>query len=323
MYSYYFLYYLLGSERPKRTRTTSKHGSGTAMRQSKSSSRLPTSKVQQARTLPPLTESSEQGTTATTGSPKQMIRQQTVPTVRTSAVSGRLPGKGSALRHKSLSISLKSEDESGDKMASLLRSLFRLWCHESSRVFTDRLTQSKDKIWFAKLLDVTIKYCYCGATISDAGEEGGGGGGGRRRTRPGRPSKVSQTPSSTALGLVIQSSDLDAASIDLSLLQLLLPKDVQHQFLTFDQVAMRGEDLSSLIFSCLPPERGLEGEEGEDGNSGKGLGRYVEVGDGQLRVLLADIIMDKSNGLTHILVNKDVIEHVTRLTRALVRYTTG
>ena len=236
-------------------------------------------------------------------------------------VSGRLPGKGSALQHKSLSVSLKSEDESGDKMASLLRSLFRLWCHESSRVFTDRLTRSKDKIWFAKLLDVTIKYCYCGATISDAGEEGGGGG--RRRARPGRPSKVSQTPSSTALGLVIQSSDLDVASIDLSLLQLLLPKDVQHQFLTFDQVAMRGEDLSGLMFSCLPPERGLEGEEGEDGNSGKRLGRYVEVGDGQLRVLLADIIMDKSNSLTHILVNKDVIEHVTRLTRAMVRYTTG
>ena len=43
-----------------------------------------------------------------------------------------------------------------------LRMIIRAWCHESTRVYLDRSTESKDHLWFLKLLEVCIKHCFCG-----------------------------------------------------------------------------------------------------------------------------------------------------------------
>ena len=315
----YFLVYNVGMElvsipgARRSTKKSSKHGSG-GVRSSKSSSRLLTSKGQQPKSLPPLTESSESTGDSESQSKPGVMRQQTHP----GKMSGRLSGRGSALQKKSSSVSLKDQEESeADKMTGILRALFRVWCHEASRVFTDHLTQSKDKIWFSKLLESVLKYCFCGAVMGETGEGGERGVGGGRRARPGRPSKVSQIPSSaslaTSLSLVIQASDLKNIGIDFTVLQELLPKESQHQFLTFDQIAMRGEDLSSFIF-CRLSHRDLHETSGA-----KELSSYNEVGDGELRILLADTISNSEGELSHIFINKDIIEHVTRLSRALVR----
>lgn len=57
----------------------------------------------------------------------------------------------------------KSKDESDpEEMISTLRMVIRVWCHESTRVYLDRSTESRDHLWFLKLLESCIKHCFCG-----------------------------------------------------------------------------------------------------------------------------------------------------------------
>lgn len=48
---------------------------------------------------------------------------------------------------------------------STLRMIIRLWCHETTRIYLDRVVDSKDRVWFTKLLEVCIKYCFCGDNL--------------------------------------------------------------------------------------------------------------------------------------------------------------
>ena len=95
----------------------------------------------------------------------------------------------------------------------------------------------------------------------------------------------------------------------------LLPKDKQHQFLPYDQVTMRGEDLYGLMFAKLPsPVTVSESEE-----PSTILSHYTEVGDGQVRNALSELLKNKTDpGLNHVIINRDSMEHVVRLCRALV-----
>jgi len=66
----------------------------------------------------------------------------------------------------------KEEDDSvqpvySEEMIAILRTIIRAWCHESTRVYLDRSTESKDHLWFLKVLEVCIKYCFCGIEFSD------------------------------------------------------------------------------------------------------------------------------------------------------------
>ena len=62
----------------------------------------------------------------------------------------------------------KSED---DETVSMTRMVIRLWCHESTRIYLDRTVDSKDRIWFLKLLEACIKYAFCGMDFKDAQSE--------------------------------------------------------------------------------------------------------------------------------------------------------
>ena len=57
-------------------------------------------------------------------------------------------------------------DES--EASTTLRMLIRLWCHESTRVYLDRVTDSKERMWFLKLLETCIKCCFCGARFGES-----------------------------------------------------------------------------------------------------------------------------------------------------------
>lgn len=223
----------------------------------------------------------------------------------------------------------EEEEERQKNITSSLRALFRLWCHENSRVFADRLTDSKDRIWFIKLLEMCLKYCYCGAEIQDnqSGTQGGNGredGAGRRASRPGRPSRTISKQLSASLNeqqqtgtniVIIQASDLKENGIESNIMRQLLPKDKQHQFLPYDQVAMRGEDLYRFMFARLPST--VTVSEGEEPSTI--LSHYTEVGDGQLRDALSDLLKNQTDpGLNHVIINRDSMEHVVRLCRALV-----
>ena len=223
----------------------------------------------------------------------------------------------------------EDEEERQKNITCSLRTLFRLWCHENSRVFADQLTDSKDRIWFIKLLEMCLKYCYCGAEIQDSqsGTQGGNGRedrAGKRASRPGRPSRTISMQHSASLNghqqtgtniVIIQASDLKGNGIESNIMRQLLPKDKQHQFLPYDQVTMRGEDLYGLMFAKLPsPVTVSESEE-----PSTILSHYTEVGDGQVRNALSELLKNKTDpGLNHVIINRDSMEHVVRLCRALV-----
>ena len=76
-----------------------------------------------------------------------------------------LTEKKSLLKKKLLSRkSDKNVDNGGD---STLRMLIRLWCHETTRVYMDRNVDTKERMWFLKLLETSIKYCFCGVLFDD------------------------------------------------------------------------------------------------------------------------------------------------------------
>ena len=73
-------------------------------------------------------------------------------------------------RESSMQAKLKSETkekakgkakDSPEVLATLHR-LARLWCHENTRVYADRMADSRDRMWFVRLLEACVKYCFCG-----------------------------------------------------------------------------------------------------------------------------------------------------------------
>ena len=53
------------------------------------------------------------------------------------------------------------------EVVTTTRMVIRLWCHESTRVYLDRTTDSRDRMWFLKLLEACIKYSFCGIDFGD------------------------------------------------------------------------------------------------------------------------------------------------------------
>ena len=46
-------------------------------------------------------------------------------------------------------------------LSPMIRSLLRLWCHESSRTYSDRLFTEEQRYWFSSLLHETVEECFC------------------------------------------------------------------------------------------------------------------------------------------------------------------
>lgn len=76
--------------------------------------------------------------------------------------------KGSVSHESNLQKKIKSELKGKKQhhdivdVQAMLYQLVRLWCHENTRVYADRMTDSKDRLWFLKLLETCVKYCFCG-----------------------------------------------------------------------------------------------------------------------------------------------------------------
>ena len=72
--------------------------------------------------------------------------------------SRQLPSlKGAAKKAEESNMKVDSEE-----VVATLRMIIRAWCHESTRVYLDRSTESRDHLWFLKLLEACIKHCFCG-----------------------------------------------------------------------------------------------------------------------------------------------------------------
>lgn len=43
----------------------------------------------------------------------------------------------------------------------MIRSILRLWCHESSRTYSDRLFTEEQRYWFSSLLHESVEEFFC------------------------------------------------------------------------------------------------------------------------------------------------------------------
>ena len=46
-------------------------------------------------------------------------------------------------------------------LSPMIRSLLRLWCHESMRTYSDRLLTEQQRHWFSSLLHETVEEFFC------------------------------------------------------------------------------------------------------------------------------------------------------------------
>ena len=46
-------------------------------------------------------------------------------------------------------------------MSPMIRSLLRLWCHETTRTYSDRLFSQEQRLWFSSLLRETVEEFFC------------------------------------------------------------------------------------------------------------------------------------------------------------------
>lgn len=171
---------------------------------------------------------------------------------------------------------------------STIRAILRLWCHEVTRVYADRLSNNNDKLWFLKLLETVAKYCFCGMDPQSSAPQVTG-------SRPGRH-RVSTQANNI--------SELKQLGINTEVLTELL--QCNEKLLAIDQLTMRGEDLTGLMFAQLQLDN-----------------FYSELGDGQVMDYLNNAIaqynITYSKSLDLILFRK-AIEHVARLCRLMVSY---
>ena len=281
------------------------------------------------RKLPSLTESEG---LKNIESKHRLQRQRTLP-------SGleRVVPRGSS-QNSFLSASLpvdirgRTGNEERGKRLGLLRGMLRLWCHEVSRVYGDRVTDSRDKIWMIKLIETCCKYCFCGSEIEDSvtatdrmitNKSVG------RRVRPIRPrgggavtiadgnTGIVQTPA-----MKLQATTLIANGVLYDSMTDLLPKDKQIELINYDDFAVKGEDLTSLMFAKLPLSKELlDNGIQENSSEHRKFTNYVEIGDGQVKDTINDILDEQSTKQTmigHMVMSKQSMEHVIRLCRALV-----
>ena len=166
---------------------------------------------------------------------------------------------------------------------STMRAILRLWCHEVTRVYADRLDNSHDKLWFLKLLETAAKYCFCGINPQSNAPQ---------VTRPGRARVSNRTTSITELKQLGINTDI---LVELS-------AQSGEKLMEIDQLTMKGEDLTGLMFAQLDDF-------------------YSELGDGQVIDYLSRSIVqyniNNSKSLDLILFRR-AIEHVTRLCRVMV-----
>ena len=238
----------------------------------------------------------------TEGSSSTTLQEQFVHRYHSRRMSGVVKDKTSAQKQKgrkqphSLSLTRSMRSKQHLRVPSdhsTLRAVLRLWCHEVTRVYADRLDNSRDRVWFLKLLETISKYCYCG---SDPTKMATG-----HNVRPGRARGAASHTHNTI-------SDLQQMGVNIGVVLELLASD--KQLLPVDQLTMKGEDITGLMFAQLD-------------------GSYSELGDGQVMDYLNNAIVEHDEQCSNdgdrldLILFRRAIEHVTRLCRVMVSVITS
>jgi len=226
---------------------------------------------------------------ASEGSSSKTLQQQFVHRYHSRRMSGVMKDKTSAQKHKGKTLTRSMRSKQHLRVSSdysTMRAMLRLWCHEVTRVYGDRLDNSRDRVWFLKLLETIAKYCYCGSDPTTKTKS--------HHVRPGRARAASHGHNTL--------SDLQQMGISIGVVIELLAGD--KQLLPVDQLTMKGEDLTGLMFAQLD-------------------GSYSELGDGQVMDYLNNAIVEHDEQCSDqqqldLILFRRAIEHVTRLCRVMV-----
>lgn len=155
--------------------------------------------------------------------------------------------RGKSQPHPSPSKASTEVDQ--QRIVQTVRVMVRLWCHESTRVYADRMIEDEGRSWFQALLEGCVRHCFCGAQESSGPQ--GAVVQSERRGRGGRGR--ANVPQQTS-GLSVE--ELSKMGIKMGLVQKLIPPDPEvptlRQLISVEQVSMKGEDLTGLMFAKFP-----------------------------------------------------------------------
>lgn len=255
-----------------------------------------------------------------------------------------------------LKASLETEDAAAKVV--LLRSMVRLWCHETARVYGDRFSSPKDCFWFGNLINHVVKVAFCGPAglkvvdIGSRAEQSAAIVTARRReNRLGRnlPVLPSTAPDGSSAALF---DDIRQLGYDADLLSQAHLAGKLNQVIPLDQITLRGEDLSRLMFApsaadslevpstttnldpsltSLPPisstaiigQRQGHEEDREGGQGTTAAVVYKELDDRDALSVVEGCVLRYSKELSksheEVVPYHALVEQVLRMARALVR----
>ena len=149
-------------------------------------------------------------------------------------------------------------DEDASRIV-LLRSIVRLWCYECARVYGDHWMSSQDHNWISNLLNHTAKVSFCGPEalneLSARAEQSAVATARRRGKRPGRNLSVLPTTIPDHSDPSVDTFDnIKAMGYDVELLHSTYKEMRLPLLLACEQVCLRGEDLSQVLFAPVVKE---------------------------------------------------------------------
>ena len=262
---------------------------------------------------------------------------------------------------RKLKASLETEEHAAKVV--LLRSMVRLWCHETARVYGDRFSAPKDCLWFGNLINHIVKVAFCGPAglkvveLGARAEQSAAIVTARRREKrlgknlPVLPSTIPDEDDNSAALF----EDIRRLGYDADLLYRAHVAGKLTQVIPLDQISLRGEDLSRLMFApsttddstglevpstatnldpsstSLPPisstsvieQRQGQRQEGEGGKAGAAAAMvYKELDDRDALSVVEGCMQRYSKEVStqqEVIPYRTLVEQVLRMARALVR----
>lgn len=156
----------------------------------------------------------------------------------------------------------KAPSEADQGTVQTVRAVVRLWCHESTRVYADRMADDRDRGWLQTLLEGCVRYCFCGSGPQDPSGPQQGMATEVQNEKTGRRGRGGRGRAN----LPVQSGgpsieELSLKGIKIEMVQKLIPPDPEapavRQLIVMEQVSMKGEDLTGLMFAKFPTQAPL------------------------------------------------------------------
>ena len=188
-----------------------------------------------------------------------------------------------------------------------LRQIVRFWCHEHSRVYSDKLNCEKDQEWFLKLLIMCVRTAFCdvGSTTRET----------QSKTR---------TKSKANRMYVKKEKPLETNEIIDRLYEEVTAEKYRRMKVPFSKIFALIEEVNSLMFLrrniTIPPSVLMTHTSTDLTELNRNKNMYMEVTDFGLKTLLQphlDMLNSQLRPEDHIILYPFALEHIVRIARVL------